>query len=313
MKKIYVVLLIAAVLGIFGYRSQMNQTVNLIPSSNEQSSAEELGGCGALSEGLDDEGAVCIDETDTTLSTTAEAPIESTSTIPTTFTVLPPTAEALDTSTTSASEHPYFTSLSDWTSDGFQRMLDNSIESSPAWSYAYHLVNGRNSEMQAGRSEGGSIKIIDNGDSLNVCFTKSCSVLIDNIETMDGYIYNYRVNDRDLSTAIISHPGEESAVCSEVGFCATLRSAFWFGNTVYATVEVLVNDSSVYEAEAVSQKLKMPTGELISLASGTSPTALSSQSAYYSLGFKTAIDPWGGFVNIRVKTSQGTDTVRLPL
>ena len=74
---------------------------------------------------------------------------------------------------------------------------------------------------------------------------------------MDGYIYNYRVNDRDLSTAIISHPGEESAVCSEVGFCATLRSAFWFGNTVYATVEVLVNDSSVYEAESVSQKLKM--------------------------------------------------------
>jgi hypothetical protein len=74
-----------------------------------------------------------------------------------------------------------------------------------------------------------------------------------------------------------------------------------------------VNDSSVAKAQGVSQKLKMPSGELISVASGTSPTATQSEPAYYSLGFKTSNEPWGGFVNVRIKTSLGTDTVRLPL
>lgn len=253
-------------------------------------------------------------ESDASSESSQNAPSDSDS--ETVYTLAPDnddSSESFDATSGSAADLTYFSALSEWTSDSFQTMLDNSVEGSPAWSYAYHLINGRNSELLSGRSEGSSIKIIDNGDSLNVCFTKSCSVLIDKIETRDGRVSNYFVNGRDLSTSIVSHSGEDATVCSDVGFCATLRSAFWFGNTVYATVEVQVNDSSVYKAEAVSQKLKMPTEELISLASGTSPTATPSQSAYYSLGFKTTIDPWGGFVNIRVKTSRGTDTVRLPL
>ena len=208
---------------------------------------------------------------------------------------------------------PYFSALSDWTSQSFQQMLNESVEDSPAWSYAYHLVMGRNSELQSGRREGSKVKIIDNGDSLKVCFTSSCSVTIDNVQGENGLVSNYFVNGRDLSSSIISHPDNGSFVCSKFGFCATLRSAFWFGNTVYATVEVHVADSSVSKAQGVSQKLKMPSGELISIASGTSPTAKQSEPAYYSLGFKTTDAPWGGFVNIRVKTSLGTDTIRLPL
>jgi len=255
-------------------------------------------------------------EGNTKSGATSESATDSSSDSETVYTLAPyndDSSETLDMSSGSAGELTYFSSLSEWTSGSFQTMLDSSVVGSPAWSYAYHLINGRNSEIQSGRSEGSSIKIIDNGDSLNVCFTKSCSVLIDRIETQDGKVSNYYVNGRDLSSSIVSHSEEDAAVCSDVGFCATLRSAFWFGNTVYATVEVRVNDSSVYKAEAVSQKLKMPTEELISLSSGTSPTATTSQSAYYSLGFKTTSDPWGGFVNVRVKTSQGTDTVRLPL
>lgn len=255
-------------------------------------------------------------ESNTESDASSESSADSASDSETVYTVAPDnddSPESLDMSSSSAGDLTYFSSLSEWTSDSFQTMLNNSVDGSPAWSYAYHLINGRNSEMQSGRSEGSSIKIIDNGDSLNVCFTKSCSVVIDKIKTQDGKVSNYYVNGRDLSTSIVSHTGDDAAVCSDVGFCATLRSAFWFGNTVYATVEVQVNNSSVYKAEAVSQKLKMPTEELISLASGTSPTATPSQSAYYSLGFKTTTDPWGGFVNVRVKTSLGTDTVRLPL
>jgi GTPase Era involved in 16S rRNA processing len=208
---------------------------------------------------------------------------------------------------------PYFNALSGWTSQDFQQMLYESVEGSPAWSYAYHLVIGRNSELQSGRREGSGVKIIDNGDSLKVCFTSSCSVTIDNVQGENGLVSNYFVNGRDLSSSIISHPDNGSFVCSTAGFCATLRSAFWFGNIVYATVEVRVNDSAVSQAQGVSQKLKMPTGELLSIASGTSPTATQSEPAYYSLGFKTKNAPWGGFVNVRLKTSLGTDTVRLPL
>jgi len=208
---------------------------------------------------------------------------------------------------------PYFSALSDWTSQSFQQMLNESVEGSPAWSYAYHLVMGRNSELQSGRREGSRVKIIDNGDSLKVCFTSSCSVTIDNVQGEYGLVSNYFVNGRELSSSIVSRTSNDSFVCSSLGFCATLRSAFWFGNTVYATVEVRVNDSSVAKAQGVSQKLKMPTGELIPIASGTSPTATQSEPAYYSLGFKTTDSPWGGFVNVRVKTSLGTDTVRLPL
>ena len=51
---------------------------------------------------------------------------------------------------------PYFSALSDWTSQSFQQMLNESVEGSPAWSYAYHLVMGRNSELQSGRQEGSS-------------------------------------------------------------------------------------------------------------------------------------------------------------
>jgi hypothetical protein len=254
--------------------------------------------------------------TESDASSESESATDSSSDSETVYTLAPyndDSSETLDTSSGSAGDLTYFSSLSEWTSGSFQTMLNNSVVGSPAWSYAYHLINGRNSEMQSGRSEGSSIKIIDNGDSLNVCFTKSCSVLIDRIETQDGKVSNYYVNGRDLSSSIVSHSEEDAAICSDVGFCATLRSAFWFGNTVYATVEVRVNDSSVYKADAVSQKLKMPTEELISLSSGTSPTATPSESAYYSLGFKTTVDPWGGFVNVRVKTSLGTDTVRLPL
>jgi hypothetical protein len=208
---------------------------------------------------------------------------------------------------------PYFNALSDWTSQSFQQMLYESVEGSPAWSYAYHLVMGRNSELQSGRREGSRLKIIDNGDSLKVCFTSSCSVTIDNVQGENGLVSNYFVNGRELSSSIVSRTSNDSFVCSSFGFCATLRSAFWFGNTVYATVEVRVNDSSVTKAQGVSQKLKMPSGELISIASGTSPTATQSEPAYYSLGFKTSNEPWGGFVNVRIKTSLGTDTVRLPL
>ena len=208
---------------------------------------------------------------------------------------------------------PYFNALSGWTSQDFQQMLYESVEGSPAWSYAYHLVIGRNSELQSGRREGSGVKIIDNGDSLKVCFTSSCSVTIDNVQGENGLVSNYFVNGRDLSSSIISHPDNGSFVCSTAGFCATLRSAFWFGNIVYTTVEVRVNDSAVSQAQGVSQKLKMPTGELLSIASGTSPTATQSEPAYYSLGFKTKNAPWGGFVNVRLKTSLGTDTVRLPL
>jgi hypothetical protein len=203
--------------------------------------------------------------------------------------------------------------LSSWSSSGFQSMMDNSYTDSPAWKYAYHLFNGRLSQRQAGGSDGSPLKMTSEGTGYRICFTSSCEMLFDRFQTQSGLLYSFSVNSVDLSNAIVANSDDSSYICGSSGACASLRSLSWFGGTAYATIEVKVSNSSAGRAVKAAVRLITPSGQNLSLTSGTTPDATIGTNAHYSVGFKNSTSPWGGEVRVKLKTSLGTETLILPV
>ena len=203
--------------------------------------------------------------------------------------------------------------LSSWSSAGFQSMMDSSYADSPAWKYAYHLFNGRLSQRQSGGNDGSPLKMTQEGTGYRICFTSSCEMLFDGFQTQSGLLYSFNVNGTNLSNAIVANSNDSSYVCGSSGVCASLRSLSWFGGTAYATVEVKVNNSSAGKVVKAAVRLITPSGQNLSLTSGTTPNATTSSNAHYSVGFKNSTSPWGGEVRVKLKSSVGTETLVLPV
>lgn len=228
-----------------------------------------------------------------------------------------PDAETTNSGNSATSSTPevvaYAAALGTFSTSGFQTMMSTSFTGSPAWNYAYHLYNGRLSQRQAGGSDGNSINFSNELDGFRFCFTSSCEMLLDNFRTQQGQVFTFDVNGTELSENVFANSDDSSYVCGAMGACAILRSVTWFGGTAFATVEVKTTTTSAGKAIKAAVRLLTPSGQNISLTSGSTPAATSSTNAHYSIGFKNATSPWGGEVRVKIKTSLGTETLALPV
>jgi hypothetical protein len=111
----------------------------------------------------------------------------------------------------------YAIAMARWTSSGFQEMMNLSEINSPAWKYAFHLYNGRLSEIQAGRKDGSQVKTKNAGSGIRICLTSSCSTLLDNFEIFNGRLYDFTINDRLVSDSVITNSGSGIWVCGSFG------------------------------------------------------------------------------------------------
>jgi hypothetical protein len=207
----------------------------------------------------------------------------------------------------------YANAMARWTSSGFQEMMNLSEINSPAWKYAFHLHNGRLSEIQAGRNDGSQVKTITSGSGIRICLTSSCSTLLDDFETLNGRLYDFTINDRLVRDSVITNSGNGGWVCGSFGACATLRSATWFGGTVYVNLEIQINDSSADTATRAAVVLVPPSGGTKAFTAGTTPTASLAQNAHYLVAFPYTSAPWSGSVRVKIKTALGTETLQVPL
>jgi hypothetical protein len=192
-------------------------------------------------------------------------------------------------------------------------MMNLSEINSPAWKYAFHLHNGRLSEIQAGRNDGSQVKTKISGSGIRICLTSSCSTLLDDFETFNGRLYDFTINDRLVRDSVITNSGSGSWVCGSFGACATLRSATWFGGTVYVNLEIQINDSSAGTATRAAVVLVPPSGGTKAFTAGTTPTASLAQNAHYLVAFPYTSAPWSGSVRVKIKTALGTETLQVPL
>ncbi len=205
----------------------------------------------------------------------------------------------------------YVNALASWSSAGFESMLELSQEGSPAWAYGYHLFLGRYSERQAGGGDGRPLEVLSDGSTYRICFTAACSAEISNFVVEGDRVRTFDVNGRPLADSINIHPFESDFVCGQSGFCVALRSTFWFGGTTYSIVEVSVSDPSVKKVRSLSVKLETIDGAQYSMTSGTTPTATPVDNAVYSIGFRDSPDPRMGYVVVKLRSSLGTETIRL--
>ncbi len=207
----------------------------------------------------------------------------------------------------------YVNALASWSSAGFESMLELSQEGSPAWAYGYHLFLGRYSERQAGGGDGRPLEVLSDGSTYRICFTAACSAEISNFVIEGDRVRTFDVNGRPLADSINIHPFESDFVCGQSGFCVALRSTFWFGGTTYSIVEVSVSDPSVKKVRSLSVNLETIDGARYPMTSGTTPTATPGDNALYSIGFRGSPDPRMGYVVVKLRSSLGTETIRLPV
>lgn len=207
----------------------------------------------------------------------------------------------------------YASAMAQWTSTGFQEMMNLSETNSPAWKYAFHLYNGRLSEIQAGRKDGSQVSTKPAGSGIRVCLTSSCSTLLDNFEFSNGRLSDLNINNRPVRDSVVTNSESNSWVCGAFGACATLRSASWFGGTVYVNLEIQLNNSAAGTATRAAVVLVPPTGSTKAFTAGTTPLATISQNAHYLVSFPYSSEPWPGAIRVKVKTSLGTETLQVPL
>jgi GTPase SAR1 family protein len=207
----------------------------------------------------------------------------------------------------------YANAMADWSSTGFKRMMSLSAESSPAWNYGFHLLNGRLSELQAGRKDGSSVRTILDPSGVRLCVTSSCDLRLSDFIIEYGMVTGFSVNGRAVSESVIADPGSSNWVCGESGACVVLRSLSWFGAKAYATVEVQVSSIAVTRVQKAAIRLVTPTGRSISFSAGTTPDARPGVNAHYSISFPTTQSPFGGEIRVKVRTDIGLESIALPV
>jgi hypothetical protein len=223
-------------------------------------------------------------------------------------TTAPPSSNYIDQSASA-----YASAMARWTSSGFQEMMNLSENNSPAWKYAFHLYNGRLSEIQAGRKDGSQVQTKPAGSGIRICLTSSCSTLLDNFEISNGRLYDLTINNRPVRDSVITNSESNSWVCGSFGACATLRSASWFGGTVYVNLEIQLNNSAAGTATRAAVVLVPPSGSTMAFTAGTTPLATIAQNAHYLVSFPYSSEPWPGAIRVKIKTSLGMDTLQVPL
>lgn len=154
------------------------------------------------------------------------------------------TSVSHSTSAVNPSSHPYFDSLALWTKNGAEQMMNESVEWSPAWSYARHLQQG----FRAGAANEGGTTVSPTGfNSVDLCIGRNCFG-IDDIVIENAKIYSFDVNGQSIDGVARAWNLGEMTYCLDFfdqscggrdWSSADLTSIYRFGSSTYVTFEMV--------------------------------------------------------------------------